>query len=223
MNQLTAIQKTMSSREIAKLTCSDHSNVLKTVRSLVLKGIVFGNETLYRNEQNGQLYPEFNLDYRNTMVVVSGYSAELRAIIIDRWQELESVQSKPLTHALPQDYLSALKALVESEEAKQIAQQQLQLAAPKVEYFDKVAERSALLNATQVGQKVGMSAIKMNLRLSELNVYNKSIKRSRVFQQWFIDQGLGELKQTEQGYPQAMFTIKGEQWVIEKFVSEGLI
>lgn len=69
MNQLTAIQKTMSSREIAKLTCSDHSNVLKTVRSLVLKGIVFGNETLYRNEQNGQLYPEFNLDYRNTKFI----------------------------------------------------------------------------------------------------------------------------------------------------------
>lgn len=169
--------------------------------------------------------PCYRFQKREACLMAMSYSYELQAIIFDRMTELENNYKKNVVQeiALPQDYLSALKALVESEEAKQIAQQQLQIAAPKVEYFDKVAERSALLNATQVGQKVGMSAIKMNLRLYELNVYNKSIKRSRVFQQWFIDQGLGELKQTEQGYPQAMFTIKGEQWVIEKFISEGLI
>ena len=44
-----------------------------------------------------------------------------------------------------------------------------------------------------------------------------------MFQQWCIDQGLGDLKQTEQGYPQAMFTVKGEQWIVQKFVSEGII
>jgi phage regulator Rha-like protein len=80
---------TMSSREIAQLTNSEHANTLKTIRKLINEGIVFGNETQYRHSQNGQMYPEFHLDYRNTMVVVSGYSAQLRAAIIDRWQELE--------------------------------------------------------------------------------------------------------------------------------------
>lgn len=222
MNQLTTIQKTMSSREIAKLTGSDHSNVLKTIRNYIIRGVVFGNEALYRNEQNGQLYPEFNLDYRNTMVVVSGYSAELRAIIIDRWQELESQALKP---QLPDftNPVEAARAWANEVEAKQIAQQHLAIAAPKAEYFDRVAERTALLNATQVGQKVGMSAVIMNRHLDELKVYNKSIKRSRVFQQWFIDLGLGELKQTDSGHPQAMFTVKGEQWVVQKFTSEGLV
>lgn len=117
---------------------------------------------------------------------------------------------------LPQTFSEALQ--LAADQARQ-----LEIQAPKVEYFDKVADRTTLLNATQVAQKVGMSAIKMNLRLAELKVYNKLIKRGRVFQQWFIDQELGELKQTEQGYPQAMFTVKGEQWVIQKFVSEGVI
>ena len=62
----------------------------------------------------------------------------------------------------------------------------------------------------------------VRLVLEELGVYNKTVKRSRVFQQWFIDQGLGELKQTDLGFSQPMFTTKGEAWVIEKLVSEGV-
>ncbi|MCA0345310.1 MAG: phage regulatory protein/antirepressor Ant [Proteobacteria bacterium] len=80
---------TMSSREIADLTGSSHDNVLKTIRALVAKGVVSGNETPYTHAQNGQTYKEFLLNYRNTMIVVSGYSPELRARIIDRWMELE--------------------------------------------------------------------------------------------------------------------------------------
>lgn len=174
---------------------------------------------------NGKENPCYRFQKREACLMAMSYSYELQAIIFDRMTELENNYKKNVVQeiALPQNYLSALKALVESEEAKQIAQRQLQLAAPKAEYFDKVAERSSLLNATQVAQKVGMSAMKMNKHLDELNVYNGAVKRSRVFQQWFIDQGMGELKQTEQGYPQAMFTVKGEQWIIQKFVSEGLI
>lgn len=80
---------TMSSREIAELVESSHDNVLKTIRSLVARGVVSGNETPYVHPQNGQTYPEFKLDYRNTMVVASGYSAELRAKIVDKWIALE--------------------------------------------------------------------------------------------------------------------------------------
>lgn len=95
MNELTihggnAANLTMSSREIAELTGSTHDNVLKTVRSLVERGVVSGNEAPYVHPQNGQTYAEFKLSYRDTMVVVSGYSVELRAKIIDRWQELEA-------------------------------------------------------------------------------------------------------------------------------------
>lgn len=93
MTELSVIGNTptMTSREIAELTGSTHDNVLKTVRGLADKGIVSKNETPYTHPQNGQTYAEFNLSYRDTMVVVSGYSPELRAKIIDRWQELEAV------------------------------------------------------------------------------------------------------------------------------------
>ena len=85
--QLSTISQsaTMSSREIAELVGATHDSVLKTVRRLIAEGVVFFFFFLYKHPQNGQTYPEFVLDFRNTMVVASGYSAELRARIIDRW------------------------------------------------------------------------------------------------------------------------------------------
>lgn len=119
-------------------------------------------------------------------------------------------------NSLPGDYIEALSALLESEKQKAIM-------APKAEVFDRIVERTNLLNATQVGQAIGMSAIKLNQVLTELNVYNRNIKRSKAFQQWFVDAGYGEMKQTEQGYPQALFSTSGQAWVVQKLTSEGVI
>ena len=110
-------------------------------------------------------------------------------------------------------------------EALQLASdqaRQLELAQPKIAHYDAVVERNGLLNATQVSQKVRMSAVAMNRVLEELGVYSKAVKRSRVFQQWFVDQGFGLLKQTDMGHSQALFTKRGEAWVIERLVSEGV-
>lgn len=208
---------TMSSREIAELVGTTHDSVLKTIRSLIDRGVVFGNETPYIHPQNGQSYPEFLLDYRNTMVVVSGYSPEVRARIIDRWQELEA---RPSTNELTR--LEILQIALDAEKSRIKAEEALALAAPKVQFFDKVVERSTLMSATQVAQKIGMSAVSMNKMLYALDVYSKNVKRARVFKQWFIDKGYGELKQTELGYSQPLFTTAGEAWVIERLVSEGV-
>ncbi len=120
------------------------------------------------------------------------------------------------TPLLPQSFAEALQ--LAADQAKL-----LELAAPKVTYYDTVVERSTLLNASQVAQKIQMSAVKMNRILESLNVYHRGVKRARLFQQWFIDKGFGEVKQTELGFSQPMFTTKGEAWIIEKLVSEGVI
>ena len=81
MQLQTQTVHTMSSREIADYVGTTHDSVLKTVRLLVERGVVFGNETPYTHPQNQQTYTEFLLDYRNTMVVVSGYSAEIKRLL----------------------------------------------------------------------------------------------------------------------------------------------
>ncbi len=217
MNLINSNIKTMSSRELLE--------IINQVRSDI------GEPLLRLNSFNLKIEDELEGDHYTKNVVENSnqtisyiYDLTIDQCILIGMRESKSVRRSVLDilkkkqndFYIPQTYGEALQLC--ADQAKQ-----LEIAAPKVEYFDKVAERTTLLNATQVGQKVGMSAIKMNLRLSELGVYNKAINRSRVFQQWFVDQGLGELKQTETSHSQAMFTIKGEQWVVQKFISEGLI
>ena len=117
---------------------------------------------------------------------------------------------------VPQSFAEALQ--LAANQAKQLEAQ-----SAKVNYFDKVCDATGLVNATQVGQKFKMSAVTLNKNLDGLNVYNRSVKRGRAFQQWFVDAGNGIMRQTELGYPQPLFTAKGEQWIIETFTTNGVI
>lgn len=144
--------RTMSSREIAELTGSTHDSVLKTIRRLVAEGVVSANETPYSHPQNGQKYPQFTLDFRNTMVVVSGYSSELRARIIDRWQELEAGAAPALNLRQPGQMLAVAMQLAEicQEQAAQLTAQ-----APKVRFAEAVGAAENL-------QKIGEVAKALN-------------------------------------------------------------
>ncbi|UYZ88023.1 antA/AntB antirepressor family protein [Moraxella bovis] len=131
---------------------------------------------------------------------------------------------KRLQATMPQTYIEALQALIDSEKQKQALLEQAQKDAPKVRHYDLVAERTNLVNASQVGSKIGLSAVRLNKYLDDFGVYNKSVKRNaRTFNLWFIAKGLGEMKQSEAGYDQALFTHKGEAWVIEKLANEGVV
>ena len=212
MNQLIVMQSlTMSSREIADLTSKRHDNVLQLVRKLEADGIL--TPEFQETNHNGRMIPFATLGKRDSMVLVARLSPEFTAAIVDRWQELESQQSPKL----PQTKLEWIEFALEQE-------RKLELAAPKVAFVDNCVERSTLLTAGQVGQKHKMSAVRINRILDEVGgVYNKTIKRGRVFCQPFIDKGYGELKQTEMGHSQALFTTLGEQWINEKLISEGFI
>ena len=226
MNQLIAMsgEMTMGTREIAELLGKQHHHIKSSADYLVSKGAIHGGvaltETPYINEQNKQTYTEYRLNKRDSFVLVAQNCPELTAAIVDRWQELEAMQ-KP---AIPQTYAAALLEAGRLALELEQSQQQLALAAPKADVFDKVIERENLLNATQVAQQVGMSAVKMNKQLDVIGgVYSKSVKRGRTFCHGWVESGYGEMKIGESGYPQALFTTKGSLRVVELFTSEGVI
>lgn len=210
--QFSTNQASMSSRDLLNLinqVRSDLGEPLLRLNSFNLK---------IEDELDGENYTKNVVqNFNNTESVV--FELTIDQCMLIGMRESKAVRKNVLAilkqKQLPQSFSEALQ--LAADQARQ-----LELAAPKVQYFDTVVERSTLLNATQVAQKLRMSAMAMNKHLDQLNVYSRGVKRARVFQQWFIDKGLGELKQTELGFSQPMFTTKGEAWVIEKLVGEGV-
>lgn len=213
---------TMTSREIAELVQKKHSHVMRDIQVMMgeLEIDSEGYAQFWTHPQNGQTYREYALPKDLTLTLVSGYSVPVRKRIIDRWQELEASQAP----ALPDfsNPAEAARAWAEQYEKAQLANGKLEEAKPKIQHYDAVVDREGLVNATQVAQKLGMSAVAMNKHLEAFGVYNKAVKRGRTFKQWFIDQGLGEVKQVGDGYSQPLFTLKGEAWVIERLIAEGI-
>lgn len=96
MNMMSPIpgNLTMSSLEIAKLTGKLHKNVMPDIRKMLLElGLEPADFSARYRDAKGEERECFNLPNRESLILVSCYSVELRAAIIDRWQELEAQQA----------------------------------------------------------------------------------------------------------------------------------
>ncbi|MGQ7814602.1 phage antirepressor KilAC domain-containing protein [Metapseudomonas furukawaii] len=216
------VARTMSSREIAELTGSTHDNVLKTIRALVERGVVSGNETPYTHPQNGQVYAEFLLTYRDTMVVVSGYSVELRAKIIDRWQELEA----QVVQRIPQTRAEALRLAADLEEQNEALTAQIEQQKPAVEFVDRYVDSTGALGFREVCKLLSANESTfrkflidkrvMYVLAGSLTPHGPHLAAGR-FQ---VRAGVNE--QNQHAYTQAKFTPKGVQWIAGMWMREQM-
>lgn len=226
MNQLIdmSASMTMGTKEIADLLGKNHSDIKRSADRLFDAGAIGDGQPLAEREfktEMGNSYIEYLLGKLDSITLVAQNCPQFTAALVKRWDELERGVVKP---AIPQTYAAALLEAGRLALELEQSQQQLALVAPKADVFDKVIERENLLNATQVAQQVGMSAVKMNLILDGIGgVYSKSVKRGRTFCHGWVESGYGEMKIGESGYPQALFTTKGSLRVVELFTSEGVI
>lgn len=219
MTQFNHNQQGITSLDISELVQSELRAVNLSIERLAKRGViqlppmvkVENKQSLSPNKYTSAYVFSGEQGKLDSITVVAQLCPEFTAALVKRWYELENQNAVQL----PQTFAEALQ--LAADQARQ-----LELAAPKVQHFDRVADTKNLLNASQVGKKVGMSAVKLNQYLADMGVYDRRIA-GRTFAQWFIDKGYGEVKQTEQGYPQSKFTNKGEQWVIEQLVSEGVV
>ncbi|MGL5309438.1 MAG: phage antirepressor KilAC domain-containing protein [Plesiomonas shigelloides] len=221
MNQLIAMNSeiTMGTREIAEMLGKRHDNIKASAARLVESGVIL-TPAVQEFEHRGNVYTEYRLNKRDSLILVAQNCPEFTAAIVDRWQELEA-QVKP---QIPQTYAAALLEAGRLAMELEHKEAQLAIAAPKADVYDRIVDRHNLLNASQVAKQVGISAVSMNKYLDAIGgVYSKSVSRSRVFLQSWIDAGNGKIKQTEQGYPQALFTTKGAARVIELLTKEGIV
>lgn len=225
MNQLTTKEQTMNSYFFLKdiINPSRIEAGESEVRNNVFLERIedeiddLGRYKTFVTSRNNIKY--YDLTFDQMMLVGMRESKSVRKSVLAKLKRLEN---KP---ALPNfnDPVESARAWADAKEAELKALDQLEAQKPMINYYDRVSKNESHMNATQVAQKMNLTATKMNKYLDDLGVYNKSIKRGRTFNHWFVESGYGMMKQTDAGYSQAVFTTKGEQYIVEKFTSEGII
>jgi phage antirepressor YoqD-like protein len=216
MELTISAQQTMTSRQIADAVGSEHHNVMATIRRIIREGVISGNETPYIHEQNGQQYTEFNLNYRDTMVVASGYSTELRARIIDRWIEIEKSSRAAPQFQIPTTLSGALRLAAEQAEIIEHQAAQIQAAAPAVEFVGRYVEsETGSMGFRQVCKLLKAKEPEFRAFLHDNQIMYK-LGGEWVPYAAHIDAGRFEMKTgtaNEHAYSQSKFTPKGVEWI----------
>jgi phage antirepressor YoqD-like protein/predicted transcriptional regulator len=144
---------TMSSRDIADLCETRHNQVVETIERLFAKGVLRESRKTtraHRPEGGGRPTEVYDLTKRDTLVVVSGYNDELRARIIDRWEDLERRAGLTLPDLSDPDTLRGLLANYADDKAA--LQNRLAIAAPKAAALERLAEADGSLCITDAAK-----------------------------------------------------------------------
>lgn len=173
--------KTMDSRDLAELLNARHADVFESISTQLPKAGYTAIPYTYTNAQNGQKYQAYKLPFRETMIIASGYSVELRARVIDRWLELE----RAAMPAIPKTYAEALQLAADQAKEIETKTAALALAAPKVEFFDQVADSKDAIpmrNVAAVLNIPGYGRNKLFARLRDLKILDSSNLPYREYQ-----------------------------------------
>lgn len=114
-------------------------------------------EASYTDPQNGQIYPEFRLPKRETLVLIAGYSVTLRARIIDRWQELEA-QASPV----PTSFAAALRLAAEQAERMEMLALERDHAVATKAHIGERREATAMNTASQAVKRANKLAVELD-------------------------------------------------------------
>lgn len=114
-NPLFLTTSRMTSLDIAELMDKRHDHVIRDIRKLIDEGAItapkFGCSEYI--DASGKANPMYNLDFEATMVLITGYDAKRRALVIDRWMQLERGDALPAA-ALEQAAISTVEEIREA-------------------------------------------------------------------------------------------------------------
>lgn len=88
-------------------------------------------------------------------------------------REAELIQEQQNALTIPKNYSEALRALADTYEAKEKAEQELNIAAPKANKFDKWLDSEGLADFLTVSQVLGIGRNTMLQQLRDLEVLNR--------------------------------------------------
>lgn len=161
MNSIVSIQikATMTSREIAELTGKPHSDLMKSIRLMEEAWLSVGQgkfSLTYYTDQWNRKQPQYELNKKECLYIATKFNDEARARLVLRWEELET------QNGVPKNFAQALRLAAQQAEELELKELQLQLQAPKVDYYNNVLQSESVITTTKIAKELGMSAHRLN-------------------------------------------------------------
>ncbi|HAO7512758.1 TPA: phage antirepressor KilAC domain-containing protein [Escherichia coli] len=222
----------MTSIEIAELVGSRHDKVKQSIERLAARGVIRNPPMVVFEKINNlgllrgvEAYVfEGEQGKRDSIIVVAQLSPEFTARLVDRWRELEEAAVN-----IPKTLPEALRLAADLAEQKMQLENQLAIAAPKVEFADRVGEASGILIGN-FAKVVGIGQNKLFAWMRDHKILIASGSRRNVPMQEYMDRGYFTVKETAVNTNhgiQISFTAKitgrGQQWLTRKLLDNGML
>lgn len=134
-------KKMITSLEIAEVTGKKHSHIMEAIRKMepAWKGIGQSNFRLaYHIDAQGKPRPHYELTKTETLFVSTKFKDETRALLVLRWEALETGQAQPVIQPqfqIPQSFSEAL--MLAARQQEQIEQQQKLLTQKETVIYEQ--------------------------------------------------------------------------------------
>ena len=188
LTQFGNSEQSMTSLEISELVNSEHPHVRTSIERLAKRGViqlppmrkVENNQSLSPNKYTNVYVFTGEQGKLDSITVVAQLCPEFTAAIVKRWYELEAQARQPQI-TTPHDYLSALKALVTSEEQKQLAIQERDHAIATKAEIGSRREATAMGRLSAKVKEVESLKVQLDKSLDFASIKSVEIATGRKF------------------------------------------
>ncbi|MCI9110191.1 Rha family transcriptional regulator [uncultured Clostridium sp.] len=220
----------VSSRKVAEDFGKEHAKILRSIEGYISENPILASQSYfiesdYKTNGNNRTYKEYLLTRDGFSLLVMGFTGakalQWKLKYIEAFNEMEEALKDKNKIELPTDYLSALKALVVSEEERQKLLEINKEQAPKVEYFNKVLDSSKLITITEIANDLGISARELNKFLETEGIQNKQYKQWKISQEflWLIEENYADYEIYSRNFgkknQQLKWTEKGRNFIVD--------
>lgn len=222
--QSTDAPVTMSSRDIAELTGKRHDNVMRDARTMLAElheeGALLKFEGSYI-DPTGRTLPCFNLPKRECLILVSGYSVELRARIIDRWMELEAQVGSNVAFMVPKTLPEALRLAADLADKVEEQNAVIKKLEPKADFHDAVTSAINCQTVQEAAKVLGTGQNRLFkwLRENGMLMHDNQPYQSAIDAGYFrmVEKQYNDKRGESHTYTQTLITGKGLAHIQRKF------
>jgi phage regulator Rha-like protein len=184
---------TMTSKEIADIAGVRHDNAMRICRDLLDKNVTPQIEESTFSH-NGNIYPCYILNKRDSYILMARLSPEFTGILVDRWQELELASQKPLS---PMEMVIwSAQRIMQIEAEQEFQAKQLESLSSKVN--DIAATNDAVLLQSDMFSVMGYcTLVGISVTLSQASGWSRSLgticKKLEIQRKEVVDPRFGKV------------------------------